>query len=336
VFSTGLLYAQTDFKPGYVIPSPGDTLFGKIDYRGDLLMKSICRFKTAENTIIEYTPKNILAFRFIDSKYYISREVNGESVFLEYLIKGRVNIYYLRDAHGDHYYINKDDTELTEIPYQEGIKYVDAKRVYFETKQHVGILKYYMQDAPELKSQINGIKRPVHQNLIKLAEDYHNAVCKGDRCIIYERVQPFVQINLEFDGGVVNFRNVEDLHDRFYFQGGIIAHLWMPRTNEKIYFRTGLLYSQLEFTGEKRNYYKIPCHIEYIYPKGILRPKLSYGLNLYYPFFQSISFNPGLNIKLIKPLYLSISSDIEFNPVLMILPHDLLSGSINIGIIFEL
>jgi hypothetical protein len=193
-----------------------------------------------------------------------------------------------------------------------------------------------MQDAPGLKSQINGIKRPVHQNLIKLAEDYHNAVCKGDQCIIYERVQPFVKINLELVGGVVNFRNVEDLHDRFYFQGGILGHIWMPRTNEKLYFRTGLLYSQLEFSGEMKNYYKIPCHIEYFYPKGNLRPRLSYGVNIYYPFFQSISLNPGIHIKLKESLYFSVSSDIEFNPVLMILPHDLLSNSVNIGILYKL
>jgi hypothetical protein len=89
LISTGFLYAQNDFNPGYVITIKGDTLFGKIDYRGDLYMKSICRFMTAENTINEYTPHDILAYRFIDSKYYISREVDGKSVFLEYLIKGK-------------------------------------------------------------------------------------------------------------------------------------------------------------------------------------------------------------------------------------------------------
>jgi len=41
-----VLTAQTNFKPGYIIKNSADTLYGKIDYRGDLLMGSICRFKS--------------------------------------------------------------------------------------------------------------------------------------------------------------------------------------------------------------------------------------------------------------------------------------------------
>jgi hypothetical protein len=110
----------------------------------------------------------------------------------------------------------------------------------------------------------------------------------------------------------------------------------MPRTNEKLYFRTGLLYSRLEFSDVKSNYYKIPCQIEYIYPKGFIRPSFSYGLNFYYPFYRSVSFNFGTNIKLKDNLFVSTTLDIEFIPLVMILPHDLLSYSVNIGIIYKI
>lgn len=104
---------------GYVITNPGDTLFGEIDYRGDLLMGKLCRFKDNNGEEQEFLPAGIQGYRFIDSKYYISLEVNGRNVFLEYLINGKVSIYYLRDDAGDHYYIDKEGEVMKEIPYNE-------------------------------------------------------------------------------------------------------------------------------------------------------------------------------------------------------------------------
>ncbi|MFW5658286.1 MAG: hypothetical protein ACOCYF_02455, partial [Bacteroidota bacterium] len=67
LLSTGVLHAQTDFRPGYIIQNAGDTVYGEIDYRGDLLMGRLCRFKEADNSIKDYSPYDIAAFRFIDS-----------------------------------------------------------------------------------------------------------------------------------------------------------------------------------------------------------------------------------------------------------------------------
>ena len=44
LFFSVLLKGQTDFTPGYVIKQPGDTVYGEIDYRDDLIMGKICRF----------------------------------------------------------------------------------------------------------------------------------------------------------------------------------------------------------------------------------------------------------------------------------------------------
>ena len=185
----------------------------------------------------EYYPNDIAAFRFIDSKYYVSREINSKKVFLEYLIKGKVNIYYMRDEKGNHHYIDKEDVRLSEIPYEEGIKYVDNKGVYYESTRHIGFLKYYMKDALELQSKIQSFEKPEHQNLIKLAEEYHSAVCEGEKCIIFAKKQPFLKVNLEGVAGVVKFENADNEIDKYYFQSGIIAHFWVLRTNEKIYLK---------------------------------------------------------------------------------------------------
>ena len=128
LFAIGSLHAQTDFRPGYVINMNGDTLQGDIDYRGDLIMSELCKYRDKDYSIKNYSPNDIIAFRFINGKYYVSKKINNRPVFLEYLIKGKLNIYYNRDEKGDHYYIDKQDAKLTEIQYEEGIKYVDDKK----------------------------------------------------------------------------------------------------------------------------------------------------------------------------------------------------------------
>lgn len=336
LFSTVILNAQTDFRPGYIIKTSGDTIFGQIDYRGDLLMSGQCKFREKDNTIKDYSPTDISTFRFIDSKYYISREINGRIVFLEFLIKGKVNIYYMRDENGDHYYLDKDDIKLTEIPYEEGVKDIDDKKVFYESKKHIGLLNYYMEDVPKLQSEIKGIRKPGHQNLIKIAEDYHNAVCDGEKCIIYEKSAPLIKILPELIGGVIKYFNVEDLDDKFYLHTGFIGHIWMPRSSEKMYFRTGVLFSQLDVDGDKSNFFKIPCQLEYIYPKGIVRPRIAYGLNFYIPSYRTVSFDIGANIKLSESFFLSATSDIEFNHTMMIVPKSLLSYSLKLGLFLSI
>jgi hypothetical protein len=336
LISAGILNAQTDFKPGYIIKTIGDTILGQIDSRGDLLMGRLCKFKDANNTIKEYSPDDIVAFRFYGSKFYVSKEINNKKLFLEYLVNGELNIYYRRDEIGDHYYLDKEGVRLTEIPYEEGIKDVGDKQVFYESQKHIGILNYYMQDAPVLKSRIQSIKKPKHQNLIKLAEDYHNVICKGEKCIIYEKKSPLFRVLPEIVGGVIKYSSNRNFYDKFYPNAGLIGHVWMPRSNEKLYFRTGVLVSELDFGDEKRFFYKIPCQLEYIYFKGIFRPRLAYGLNLYLPNYQSVSFNLGGNIKLSKSFFLSVTSDIEFDSMVLILPKEILSYSLHMGLFMSI
>jgi len=105
-----LLNAQPDFRTGYIIFENGDTVHGKIDYQDDRLMSTVCSFKQmSSESIIDYSPYDIKEFRFENSKCYVSRtQESGEKVFLEYLIKGKLNVYYYRDEEmNDYYFIDK-------------------------------------------------------------------------------------------------------------------------------------------------------------------------------------------------------------------------------------
>lgn len=310
---SGICNAQTNFKPGYVIKANGDSLVGEIDYRGDLSMCEVCKFRMNDTEKeIKYSPEEIIAYRFKDDKYFISKELMGKKVFLEFLIKGKVSIYYMRDNLGDHYFLDKEGIGISELKYKEEIKYIDGTQYDLESKSHQGMLNYYMQDVPDFQSRIADVAKPEHLSLIKLAEEYHHKVCKDESCIIYEKKIPFLKYNLEFVGGSINYSKSSEIVFSNSFQGGILGHLWMPRTNEKMYFRTGIIFSKPVTTYGTKSNFKIPLQIEYIYPKGIFVPKIAFGFNLYQPFYLYYSFMAGVNIMVNKKVGIGVSYDVDF------------------------
>lgn len=334
------IHAQTDFRPGFVIKQNGDTLKGEIDYRGDILMGKICTFKTNGNESRAYYPTDIIGYRFTDSKYYVSKNIDGNQMFLEFLIDGKVKIYFLRDGNGDHYYIDKEGIGLNEIPYDEEIKYIEgrAESNYYLSKSiyHIGLLNIYLQDAPNFQSRIAAVEKPDRESLIKLTKDYQNIVCKNEACTIYEKKLPAIKLGLEIVGGIVNYPESVNSLNKHNFETGILVHLWMPAANEKLFFKSGILFSSINPDTGKESVYKIPINIEYVYPKGIVKPKLAYGINLYSPFFQSVSLSAGLNIKLYKRVHLGINYEIEFTPTFFFVPKDIFSQTILAGLMIKL
>jgi hypothetical protein len=346
--SIGILNAQTDFKTGYIINISGDTLYGEIDYRGDVLMSKRCRFRNAEKMITDYSPDDISAFRFAGSKYYVSKEVDYENVFLEYLIQGKVSVLFLGNEAEGQYFLEKEGIGMMKLDYEEVLISRDGKQYLMKSKWHNELLIKYMQDAPEFESRINNIKRPEYGSLVKLAEDYNNAFREEGADIIYEKNRPKLQVNLEVVSGIVNRNDPIPLYiDKTFMQSGILVHFWMPASNEKIYLKTGILYNQFKYDPEKTRgswneidfdkpipSFKIPIHLEYIYPKGFFRPRLSYGMNISTNVFQTVSADLGANLKLSESLFLSVSSEIEFYGIL-ILPQDYMSYSLTLGVFLK-
>jgi hypothetical protein len=340
LFST-FAEAQTYFKPGYVIKSEGDTLFGEVDYRGSFVNSKVCTFRhNAKDSIRHFSPDDIIGYRFRDSKYYISKMVDGKKVFLEFLINGRVNIYYLKDKWGeDHYYIEKEGLGFAQIPYKEGIKERDGQEYLYSSTRHIGLLTYYMQDAKGLETEILKLKKPEHDNLIALAKDYHNAVCNGDKCIIYEKKLPLFKVGFELVGGQIYINDV--FFGKYNFpQVGIMAHIWMPLVNENLFLKVGVLYpvTKLEFKLNDALLTpsaEFPFQIEYVYPHGIFRPKFAIGTN--FPYI-SLDLSPGVDIRLAKWLFLTVNYNAGLYPGNYGAPFQLrvFSQSISTGLLLKL
>lgn len=304
--------SQTDFRPGYVISNSGDTLMGMVDYRNDPLMATQCRFKSESNIITEYTPGELIGYRFTDGKYYIAKDVNGAKKFLECLIEGRVDIYYMRDETGNHYYIDKEGLRMSEIPYEKENRYVNDRLVEYESKNHIGLLTVFMQDAPQLQSKINSMKRPTHKGLIKLAEEYNNTMDGKQSSIIYEKKPPLFNILPELMGQYTKYTFIESPDDKYYIHFGIIGHVWMPSLSEKLYFRTGFIYARMKLRNEIFAANKIPLQLEYYYPVGKFRPRIAVGYIYYLPNYHTLAGNLGATYQIHENISLTAGADLEF------------------------
>ena len=340
---SGLIQAQPDFRPGYIITRESDTLTGQIDYR-DARMSKMCRFKPeGRDDETTYLPNDIPGFRFNDGKYYVSKEVKGEKVFLEFLIDAKVSVFYMKDIKGNHYFLEKEGLGLTEIPYEDKEQVIDEKMVFIEPTKHIGVLNYYFHDAPELQTRIFRMGEPGHENLIKLAVDYNNLVSEDGNTVIYKKKIPVLSLAIEPFGGLVKY-NSKHLIYGTGFAYGFDLHLWMPRSNENLYFKTGIHY----VGADSGQLFKMPLKLQYLYPSEHFRPRASIGVNVYFgedANFDAVGYLPELSIgfiyKIYKKIYLSSNLNLEYTPII-IMPRDegtflgIVSRTFTIGIYIDL
>jgi hypothetical protein len=183
-------FSQKNLQNGYVVTLENDTLLGYIDYRNARYNSKKCVFHSEKDIQpIVYLPEDIQSYRLFNNKYYVSKKIKKESgeewVFLEYLVNGITNLYYLRSIDGAHYFIEKG-SEIFELTNKVSIVSDGSNNYYRETKLYIGQLALVYSDAKQLQYAIKTAKFN-RKTFIKLSEDYHNIVCTDRSCIIYER-----------------------------------------------------------------------------------------------------------------------------------------------------
>jgi hypothetical protein len=184
--------AQEIYKEGCILNLKGDTIKGFLLVQKGKNASEKCLFKqTIDGESKTYNPNEIAGYRYSNSKYYISKEINIDSinkkiVFLEFLIKGTASVYYYFD-NAEHYYIEKDPNGLIELSEKERL-YHDEKKggTFIVPSKYKNKLTVVMQDCPGISEEIKN-SRLNHKSLIKLTKDYHEKVCNSESCIIYER-----------------------------------------------------------------------------------------------------------------------------------------------------
>jgi hypothetical protein len=200
-------FCQADFRQGYIITNSLDTIHGLINYRSNIRNAQNCLFKPSEDEkCTEYAAKDIFGYRFINDKYYVSKEViidsTKEKRFLEFLLHGVIDLYCLPDLNGIHYFIQKQgQNELIELQQTESEVFKNSVKYTFVRKDYIGSLKTLFIDAPEIQNKIDYVELS-RRSLLNISEDYHNQKCKGNKCIIYKKQLPKLKITIGITGGI--------------------------------------------------------------------------------------------------------------------------------------
>ena len=314
-------YAQNGYGPGYIITNDSDTLKGLIKQKSNYLNSRSCDFiygnKESEKA---YSPSDIKAYRFLNSKYYVSREVTVDSVkqrvFLEYLVEGIVNLYYFKDLQKEYYFLEKDN-QFVPISNETSVLTVKEKahngdiveENYSRTSyQYRRVLAYLFQDSPTIAKEISNVQFN-YRSLIGLTVDYHNAVCKDRKCIDFTKstkqdifLEPFLGLNNEWMS--INTSTTNARQSNLY--AGVRVRLKPFKRFTRWDFLMGVSFSSSNFTGDFDNkifdsfYTRIyRIHTQYSAIHFPVTFEYSIGQNNLHPFL-TLSYD---NIFLLNPSY---------------------------------
>ena len=164
------IFSQGEYLAGFIINSHNDTIYGYIGQSDYLKSAKECYFKsTLTFEPVKYEPENLKAYHYTDGKLFVSRVIplNGDStsVFLECLIDGIADIYYLKEASASHFYIEKAGLGIQELfPREEkterrvvgnSIGYPNDKTVVLVKDKYKAILHVAFGDDRKLYNKID-------------------------------------------------------------------------------------------------------------------------------------------------------------------------------------
>lgn len=180
--------AQNNPKPGYIITSQGDSIFGTVDYRTPKYNTQECAFMADDATAYTtYRPADIRGYGLTgQGNRLIARSVTvggqTKTLFVEYIVDGVMSLYHFVDGNderylfeneeGQSYYYNPDDfsksSETSNYARREELKQLTT--LFQKSHQAVAAIKPSPDDWTEL---------------ITWVKLYNDDVCGEDTCTIY-------------------------------------------------------------------------------------------------------------------------------------------------------
>jgi hypothetical protein len=302
------LHAEDKFRTGYIITNTKDTVRGYLQqYNINAFTK--CNFKKSlDDKITEYLPGDIFAYRYDDDgKFFISKEAPLEGgnriFFLEYLIQGKANVYFMRDI-SDHFFIETEKNKIIELSQNPILIHKEDGTMYYKESTFKGKIRYMLSDCPDMIPEIN--KSELQMNdMIKIAKDYHNRVCNSEQCTIYElKIKP-MKVCFYVVGGIainqftiensysnynpgsllgckIDFENLFFSSEQSSFQLGLIFQQYVNYTfytKRQSYYSTDIITDKLGKSNFNTTALKIPITYNYTFSQGKFRPYIGGGIN---------------------------------------------------------
>jgi hypothetical protein len=319
-------FSQSNYKEGYIITLQQDTVSGWLDFRTDQTNARLCRFKRTEHGAEEiFHPGEIAGYRFIrEGKYYVTKQVKidneYQTFFLEFLIQGLKNLYYLPLDNGYFYFEGQDGmlVGVTKQPDQ-----ITENYKVKEDNRYKGVMSYLFYDCLPLSMQTARVAFD-KGSMIVFTKKYHDQMCDtGEECIIFEN--DYKRKFIKFDYTIFTGAELNDVKlVNTYFPsmlsispvigGGL--NISSPRLMKSLYFNIEtsisavsgisnyidnyLNYCLYDFNAGKIS---IGAGLEYIYDKGRFRPAAGAGISFHKLFNLTDTLKINDRVSSYQPLF---------------------------------
>ncbi|MBJ6116955.1 PorT family protein [Pontibacter sp. BT310] len=306
-------FAQQDFRQGYIVQN-GDTLTGFVDYRGAQRNTHQISFKSNDAAQAQsFLPNQVQGYGFQkEHKYYESKLVPAfdtlsteQTLFAQLLVKGKANLYYLRDPlQKDRFYISKDSEPLRELKVeefkqkntQEGRKLGHTYMMRRELYKPV-LMQTFLDCSSITEDDINKVVIGLN-SLSAIVKQYNECIGQEE----YSKVPKKIRIGLGPVAGISSSTlsyKIEDSDLNFNNTSvkpvaGIFFNFSMPTISEKLSLQLEMLYAPNYFEASVGDdpsvpgnstseiwidvtHLKVPVLARYTYPRGTFRPYFNIG-----------------------------------------------------------
>lgn len=306
--------AQTDFRPGYVVPLTGDTLRGEVDQRDARLSAQRCRFRLkASETVTTYTPTQARAYGLANGGtcYRVqavpagdSLLAAGDSYFMEVIADGPAQLYFLRsEQNQERYYIASPALPLALLKHEvrtvlrDGRRYEEEETAFRQTlAQALAGCATAQIKLPTLVYAESALQRVVQ---------LYNT-CQGVQPSQRAARATAIAVRVGVAGGVHHSQftfgdgaRTHALSPTPYtgFTGGLTFGLVAPRVSRKLSLEFGAFYERQRYDVEyvepyaggimyeqrsevqlDLRYLQLPLLLRYTYPRGVIRPLAEAGM----------------------------------------------------------
>jgi len=184
VLATAPVRAQTNFRPGYVLPATGDTLRGEVDLRDARASAQRCQFRTGPQAApTTYAPVELRGYGITaQSRHFRSHTVTlpqakPQAYFLEVLADGAATLYFLRDEQQhEFYFLAATGRPLALLEHSVTQVMRDGRMYNEENNAYRGTLQTYLPGCEGVKK---AIPRSMYQEgALRRVVDLYNA-CQG-------------------------------------------------------------------------------------------------------------------------------------------------------------
>jgi hypothetical protein len=205
-------YGQENYKPGYIITNNQDTLRGYILNVGTNHFRKCVFRKELKNKNEIYLPSQIQAYRYNDNgKYFVSKEISdqqkGKMYFVEYLVKGKASLLFMRDIN-EHFYVETETEKMVELTEPTQNIRDEYSVLIMNSKQYIEKLRHLLSDYPEISKDIENAKLYEH-NLIKLIRKYNSHITSDTKYENFEEKVAPIRIKVGVAAGTS--------YNKFYF-----------------------------------------------------------------------------------------------------------------------